>query len=587
MHSPFLFLPFLFFPLLHSFWELKKILTMITTHLGILKGLKNSKERGKQFLLCHQKKTVGKKQTMPDPISKKIIKNTLFTSSGLLISYLLSFLLTPYIIHKIGIERFGIWAIANTAINFCLFFDLGISNSFVKHIAEYMAKGNYTMVNKIINTGLAFSLLLCLAIGTLFLISIKTLIGFFTFSPELYNDVLFTFSGIFVIFVVNYVFKIFKSTLYGLQRMDITNMIFIIITIPGTIGLILFLSHGYGLRGYIYNSTLVALVTVISYAVCARRVFPQMIIHPRYVSLDVFRKLWNFGFKVQIAGFAECINTQLDKILLGYFLNISVVAFYELGSKIALTVGNLPSALLLAIEPASSELMAAKDIRGLHNLYLRGTKYLVLLSLPLALFVIINASHIMHFWMGKSGYEKSALTIQILTIGYTFFLVNGIGRLMARGMGLPQFEMVSALIILSCNIVLSITLILCFSFVGALIGTGTSTVAGTAFFMYRFHKQIKWKITSLLKNVYLKPLLASLLAICSSSGVDLFLHFFDFTPLGRIENFVYLILKGVLFSGIYMITIFLCKYLDEYDWKVFLTTLKLPIGKSVKTNSFS
>ncbi|GJQ60333.1 MAG: polysaccharide biosynthesis protein [Candidatus Scalindua sp. AMX11] len=524
---------------------------------------------------------------MSDALSKIIIKNTIFTSSGLLISYLLSFLLTPYIINKIGIERYGIWAVANTVINFFLFLDIGIGNSFVKHIAEYNTKRDYVMVNKVITTGLAFSLLLCMGIGILFLISIKTLIGLFTFSPKLYDDVIFTFFGIFIIFIINYVFRIFKSILYGLQRMDITNMIFIIVTIPGTIGLILFLGHGYGLRGYVYNSALIALVTVIAYAVCAHKVLPQMNIHPRYLSLEMFRRLWDFGFKIQIAGFAEFINTQLDKILLGYFLNVTVVSFYELGSKIALTVGNLPSALLLAIEPASSELMASKDMRGLNNLYLRGTKYLVFLSLPLALFVIVNASSIMHFWMGKPGYEKSVLTIQILTIGYTFLLVNGVGRLMARGMGIPQCEMVSALIILSSNIILSITLIYWFGFTGALIGTCTASILGTAFFMNTFHRYIEKKTTSLLINIYLKPFCACIIAFSVSSGIDLFLNVFDFSPHGRIDNLIYLILKGVLFSGTYILCIFLCKYLDGYDWKIFLTTLRVPIDNSRMKKFFS
>ncbi|MCP5004619.1 MAG: oligosaccharide flippase family protein [Planctomycetes bacterium] len=519
---------------------------------------------------------------MSDTVSKKIIKNTFFTSTGLIISYLMSFLLAPYIIHKIGIERFGIWAIANTATNFFLFLDLGIGNSFVKHIAEYNTKKDYTMVNTVINTALLFSLLFCISIGTLFLVSVKTIISFFNFSPELYNDVIFTFYGIFIIFVINYIFRIFKSTLYGLQRMDITNIIFILVTIPGTIGLVLFLYHGYGLRGYVYNSTLVSLVTVMAYAACAYRVFPHLSIHPRYLSIEMFRRLWNFGFKVQVAGFAEFINTQLDKILLGYFLNVTTVAFYELGSKIALTVGNLPSALLLAIEPASSELMASNDRRGLNNLYMRGTKYLVFLSLPLALFVIVNASYIMHFWMGKPGYEKSALAIQVLTIGYAFFLLNGIGKLMARGMGHPQFEMLSALIILVTNIVLSIGLILWLGFAGALIGTSTSAVLGTAFFMNMFHKHMKWKITSILINIYLKPLLSCIIAFSVSSGVDLFLHCFDLSPSGRAGNLIYLIFKGTVFSGTYMICIFLCRYLDEYDWKVFQRTLRIPADLSQK-----
>jgi O-antigen/teichoic acid export membrane protein len=516
---------------------------------------------------------------LPETTSKKIIKNTIFNTAGLFWSYLLSFALTPYIIHKIGVERFGIWAITNTAINFFIFFDFGIGSSFVKHIAEYNTKRDYKTVNKVINTGIVFSLLFCIGIFIIFLFLKSYIIGLLKFSPELLEDVLFTFSGILIVFIINYAFTVFKSTLYGLQRMDIINVVFVIVSIPGTIGLILFLNHGYGLKGYVYNSILVALVTVISYAICAYRIFPQMAIHPRYCNMEMFKKLWRFGFKVQIAGFSEFINRQLDKVLLGYFLNVRIVAFYELGSKMALTAGSLPSVLLQAIEPASSELDAAKETKVLNKLYSRGTKYIVFLTFPLSLFVITNALPIMHFWMGESGYEKSALAIQILTIGYSFLLVNSVGRLMARGMGVPQFEMVSALVILGLNISLSITLIILFGFIGALIGTSVSAVIGSLYFMNRFHKHIKRTIKSFLIGVYMKPFFACVIAILTSFTIDFLFHFLAFSPSGRTGYLIYLSLKGIIFSGTYLLFIFTVKYLDEYDKEVFLSAIKFPLSK--------
>jgi O-antigen/teichoic acid export membrane protein len=258
---------------------------------------------------------------------------------------------------------------------------------------------------------------------------------------------------------------------------------------------------------------------------------------------------------------------------------VRIVGFYELGSKISLTAARLPSVLLPAIEPASSELDAAEDTRALNNLYTRGTKYLVLVTLPLALFVIVNASAIMHFWMGEPGYEKSALAIKILTIGYTFVLVNGIGRLMARGMGVPQFEMVSALIILGLNILLSVVFIILFGFTGALIGTSISAVIGSLYFMNRFHKHIKRTITPFLRGVYLKPVFACVFAFFTSLAVDLLFHFLGFSPSGRVGYLVYLGLKGVVFSGVYSVCIFVVKYLDEYDMNVLLSTLKMPLSK--------
>jgi O-antigen/teichoic acid export membrane protein len=516
---------------------------------------------------------------LSESTSKKIIRNTVFSSAGFFWSYLLSFLLTPFIIHRIGIEAFGIWAIANTAINFFTFLDPGFGSSYVKYIAEYNTKKDYKTVNNVINTGLIFSLLFCVGVVGIYLLLKNFIIGFLKFSPEHYEDILFTFFGILMVFIINYAFTVFKSTLTGLQRMDITNTIFVIVSIPGSIGIIIFLSLGYGLKGLVCNSILVALVTVISYAICAYRIFPQMSIHPKFFCSKILKKLWRFGYKVQIAGLSEFINRQLDKILLGYLLNVRLVGFYELGSKMALTVGNLPAVFLQAIEPASSELDAAKDTRALNALYTRGTKYLVFLTFPLSIFVITNASPIMHFWMSGPGYEKSVLTIQILTIGYSFFLINSVGRLMARGMGMPQYEMVSALIILGLNILLSVSLIILLGYIGALIGTSASAIIGSSIFMIRFHKFIKRTIISFLKDVCLKPFLACFVAVPVSFVIDLLFYLINFFPSERIGCFVYLCLKGVVFSVTYLLCILTTRYLDEYDKKVFFSTVQRPLQK--------
>lgn len=520
-----------------------------------------------------------KVNNLPEATSRKIIKNTIFTTTGRLWGYLLSFLLTPYIVHRIGVESFGIWIIANTAINFFTFLEPGVGSGFVKHIAGYNTKKDYKMINQVINTGIVFSVFFCICIFFIFLILRNIIVSFFMFSPELNEDALFAFFGILIVFIINRFFVVFKSTLYGLQRMDITNMIYVIVSIPGTVGLVLFLSYGFGLKGLVYNSIIVAFVTVLSYVICAYRVMPQIVIHPRYLSMEMFKRLWNFGFKIRIAGFSEFINTQLDKILLGYFLNVRMVTFYELGSKMAITAGCLPSVLLPAIEPASSELDAAEDTRALNNLYTRGTKYLVFLTIPLALFVIVNASSIMYFWMGGGGHEKSALAIQILTVGYSFTLVVGLGKLMARGMGVPQFEMISALIILGFNFLLSISLIILLGFVGALIGTTISAILGCLYFMIKFHKHIKITTTSFIKDIYFKPILSGVLAILMSLTIDFLFSFLDISPSERIGYLIYLSLKGVVFSGTYLLCVFTFKYLDEYDMKVIGSTIKLFLGK--------
>ena len=97
--------------------------------------------------------------------------------------------------------------------------------------------------------------------------------------------------------------------------------------------------------------------------------------------------------------------------------------------------------------------------------------------------------------------------------------------------------------------------------------------------MNRFHKHIERTITSFLRGVYLKPIFACIFAFFASLAVDLLFYSLDFSPSGRIGYFVYLGVKGFVFSGIYLLCIFVVKYLDEYDMNVLITTIKIPLNK--------
>ena len=106
-----------------------------------------------------------------------------------------------------------------------------------------------------------------------------------------------------------------------------------------------------------------------------------------------------------------------------------------------------------------------------------------------------------------------------------------------------------------------------------------SAIVGSLFFMNKFHKHIKRAIVPFFRELYLKPIFACIFAILTSLVIDLLFYSFDFSPSGRIGYLVYLSIKGIVFSGAYLLCILVVKYLDEYDKEVFLSTIKMPLSK--------
>jgi O-antigen/teichoic acid export membrane protein len=89
--------------------------------------------------------------------SRTVIKNTVYNNIGYVLQLLISLLLIPFIIHKIGMELFGIWILLEVIVTYLSLLDFtGIGGAFVKYIAEYHTKKDFKKCNQVINLGWAY-----------------------------------------------------------------------------------------------------------------------------------------------------------------------------------------------------------------------------------------------------------------------------------------------------------------------------------------------------------------------------------------------------------------------------------------------
>ena len=174
------------------------------------------------------------------------------------------------------------------------------------------------------------------------------------------------------------------------------------------------------------------------------------------------------------------------------------------------------------------------------------------------------------------GFPESALALQLLSVGYVFVLLASMGRLIARGIGIPQYEMRSSVIIVVLNISLSIVLILNFGFIGALLGTSLSGIIGSTYFFYSYNRRLKESIFRILKKIFALPFFFCALAlILSLLAGYLFRQIHPESPDSRIQAFIYLLVNGLVFLGVYLVFLFKSAYIDKYDKEIFSGFLEM------------
>lgn len=488
-------------------------------------------------------------------VSRKIRRNTAFNILGGGWNFLVLLALIPYIIGHLGAERYGVWVIVSIFTGYLGFLDFGINVSLVKHISEFLMKKDYRRINQVINTGLIFCIALAIPIITFGIIILEPLISLFKISPHLHEEALFVFLLGMIIFGMTTILSTFKAVQRGFQRMDITNSVRTLMTIPMIAGTIFFLENGYGLPGLVINTAIILILGGVIDIIIVFKIFPELKFSPALFDKQILKRLFEFGGKMQITNIATFIHFQMDKFLLAHFLHIQSVIHYEVAANFASKVKDIPSALISAILPAVSGLDINTDNELLHKIYSRSLKYVVLISFPLLALTLLLAHPFINLWLGQ-GYEKSVLTLQILLTSYMYNIMTGPGFTILNGIGKPNYGVKSSLLASILNLIISITLIIKLGFFGAVYGTALSIIIAATYFILVFHKVMQISLFETIYNITLKPCMASVLS-----------YILTFVVLKQLSTIGWLDLAGlaVVFLTIFTTIIMVLRYFDDFD----------------------
>lgn len=500
---------------------------------------------------------------MEESLSEKIIKNTLFNAAGRFWTLAVGLLLTPYIISRVGLELYGIWAFAGVLTGYFALLDFGVGASFVRYISGYHARKDIGSISRLVSTGTMFYLLLSVLLVPLVFPAMGPLTDFFGLPPGARAEATFVLRAGVVIFFLSGAAGAFQAVQTGLQRMDITNAISAAASLPLIAGTIYALENGHGLRGLILVSASVAMLTGGLNAAAAYRLLPGLRVSPRLASMEMFRTLFGFGFKLQFSRVADLVVFQADRLLIAYFLNVGAVGLYQLGSTVAMSVRQVPLLLVSALLPAASDLDARSEHQKLSELYLRGSKYLALTGVPAVFFAISAARPLMQAWMGP-GYEDAALVVQLLGGGYLVNLLAGAGTSVGAAKGRPEFQMRAAIISGVSNLLLCAVLIQWLGFAGAALAAAVSLVLGPLYFFGRLHALLGVSTAEAAKRLLLPPLLAAGVPAALFLGLNYWLSL-RWPQLGRTGALALLAGEGLLFAAAYAAVVLRAGCLDAYD----------------------
>ena len=399
-----------------------------------------------------------------------LLKNVMSNWFGLLVLGLISFCLTPMMIHYLGDFQFGMWILVSSVTDNYGLLDIGMRHTLQRFVARSKGADLPETVNEIFSTALAVTLAFALLILGVSILLAYVLPSYFKLDSEsqLLFSKLILMLGASVALMLPV--RLFGTYLCGLQRFDLYNISSVITGIVRAVLIVSALKLDFGAVGVGVATLMVAIVGLPVHIWMVRSVDPGLQFHFSLIKSKRAWELLSFSFYMFLNTVGDRLRSYMDSFVIARVLGVALVTPFSVAGRLMEYFKFMMVAAIGPLMPRFSALDGQHRQRELQELFIFSTKLTALLSVFAGSILLLNGRVLLHLWVGDRFLSSFAL-LAVLTVGYIISLAQepSTSLLIARGKHRPLgvYSTVEGLL----NLGLSIYWALRYGLIGVALGT--------------------------------------------------------------------------------------------------------------------
>ncbi len=414
----------------------------------------------------------------------QILKNVGSSWFSLGVNVVVGLFLSPFILHRLGDEAFGLWILIFSVTGYYGLFDLGIRSSIVRYVAKYSATEEQDELNKLVNTamfsygGIGVVAMLITLIATYYVNSIFRIPAEFVVTARW----LLLMVGASV--SLGFPLGVFSGILEGLQRFYLLNFVNITSTILRAVLIVVALRRGGGLLT-------VALITValplLNQVVNSIAVFRHLRLRlgTRYISRESLRLIAGYSGTTFLIIVAGRLRFKTDALVIGTFVSAAAITYFTIGSRLVDYASEVVSSLAQIFVPMSSQSQAKGDLDGLRKIFVVGNRACALIIFPITAVLTILGKAVIEAWVGPKYVATSYPVLLVLLYPTTLMLAQSASGRTLWGMAKHRTWAWVVLAEGISNVILSVFLVRRYGIMGDAIGTAIPLTCSMIFFLPR------------------------------------------------------------------------------------------------------
>jgi O-antigen/teichoic acid export membrane protein len=390
--------------------------------------------------------------------------------------------ITPLLLSRLGLDRFGIWSLALVVLSTLRILDGGIAASVARFYAMHAARDERVDAGRLLVGSLLFLAVIGLVLTFAMYPLAPTIVDLLDVPADLEGEAALVLRWVPALAALALMGESTSALLVGHGRFRALAATMWTSAGAFALAVVILVDPGAHLEALMVATALRFVVLVAANLLFAAD--HVSIRWPLLPSLATAREVGSYSSWMQLSAATGFVNTQLDAFIIAAVLPVRYVGLYQIGMQVASAVRSLP---LFAFPPLLTRLTtifrlkgreeAATDFERLERRWLPAV-------LGYGVVGIAAVGFSVPVWLGDR-YVLSGAVAAVLLAGYTVHVgLTGMRTCYVRAVGRPGLETRCSTAWTVLNLILTVPLVLLFGVVGVVAATAVAGIVASVYFVY-------------------------------------------------------------------------------------------------------
>jgi len=371
-----------------------------------------------------------------------------------------AFFMSPFVVHSLGDERYGVWTLLTSLTGYLGLVDIGVRGGTGRYINYYLGRGEDEEVSNVVSTSLLFYAI----ISVLVFIASAVLAFFFgdifpKIEPEYVREAQWVLLLLGLNVWVGFFSSTFSQLLTAAERFDLQMVSDVTVLAIRTVATIWVLVSGRGLVELAVVQVASGLLGCFLMVVFARWKGPRVSIRPRHCRRASFREVFSYGSWSFLGDASTQLGLYASSAIIGMLIGSAEITLYSIGGMLIGYSSNFVGRITEVMIPDIMKAGGRDDRVHLRRLMDKGARATMFLAVPVLVGFMTLGGEFMTAWMGP-GYAASAWVLCILTTAQFGHLANRPVSMTVVALGHVRLWAAMATVQSLAALVLSVSLVL-------------------------------------------------------------------------------------------------------------------------------